>query len=132
MILISIHVYAMHIKALAADTSNFSKTKDYRWCQIRELFIKIKKMKVWVLSKLFVWPLPPPSPWKFGSKNRYQSPNTISRLYLTTSKIEVWIFGLTTTLDKFHTFIFYKDCILFSCEIFFLDIFSLFPFAMPN
>ena len=62
-------------------------------------------MKVWILSKLFV---DPPSPQKFGSKNRYQSPDTISILYLTTSKIEVWICGLTppTPLDKFHIFFF--------------------------
>ena len=41
---------------------------------IREL-IK-QKMKVWISSILFV---DPPSPLKFGSKNRYQSPETVPR-----------------------------------------------------
>ena len=63
-------------------------------------------MKVWILSKLF---FDPPSPLKFGSKNRYQSVETVPRMFFNTTKMEVWIWGLTppTPLDKFHTFIFF-------------------------
>ena len=51
----------------------------------------------------------PPSPLKFGSKNRYQSVETVPRMFFNTTKMEVWIWGLTppTPLDKFHTFIFF-------------------------
>ena len=51
-------------------------------------------MKVWISSRLFV----DPSPLKFGSKNRYQSPETIPRFYFDTSKMKtkkVWIWGFT-------------------------------------
>jgi hypothetical protein len=65
-------------------------------------------MKVWISSRLFV----DPSPLKFGSKNRYQSPETIPRFYFDTSKMKtkkVWIWGFTPPpppLNKIHTFIF--------------------------
>ena len=78
-----------------------------------KIFLKIWKVlkdsfkKVLILFKLFVDPSP--SPLKFGSKNRYKSPETIPKMFLNTPKISVWILGLTppTPLDKFHT------CVLF-------------------
>ena len=53
-------------------------------------------MKVWILSKLFVDPL------KFGSKNRYQSPETVRRFYFNSTKMntkKVWILSFDSILS---------------------------------
>ena len=45
---------------------------------VRARCVLFQKMKVWISSKLFF----DPSPLKFGSKNRYQSPETVPRMFL--------------------------------------------------
>ena len=75
---------------------------------LKEVFIKFF-LKVWISSKLFV---DPPLPLKFGSKNRYQSPDTISRFVFQYYKNEYQKsldLGFDPSpspplLDKFHTF----------------------------
>ena len=74
----------------------FDQQKILPKISFRELIQKTNKKWKYGFRPDF-W-LTPPLPLKFGSKNRYQSPETVPRFYFNTSKMKtkkVWIWGLT-------------------------------------